>query len=152
MARVLSYLIRNFSNYYTLHCSDLAARAAPLDPRLFIMRRNIYFHTQYVKVAYIFIRLYISCTDFQFILKSLAQRAISQHCAIHVLLQKKTREIITIVENGVIGRATEKNNTSTNKQGKKKIDQGNRKSTREIEKPTKQNDNSPWSIVIQRGC
>ena len=34
MARVLSYLIRYFSNYYTLHRSDLAARAAPLDPRL----------------------------------------------------------------------------------------------------------------------
>ena len=36
MARVLSYLIRNFSNYYTLHRSDLAARAAPLDPRLLL--------------------------------------------------------------------------------------------------------------------
>ena len=34
MARVLSYLIRYFSNYYTLHRSDLAAWAAPLDPRL----------------------------------------------------------------------------------------------------------------------
>ena len=34
MARVLSFLIRYFSNYYTLHRSDLAARAAPLDPRL----------------------------------------------------------------------------------------------------------------------
>ena len=32
--RVLSFLIRYFSNYYTLHRSDLAARAAPLDPRL----------------------------------------------------------------------------------------------------------------------
>ena len=32
--RVLSFLIRHFSNYYTLHRSDLAARAAPLDPRL----------------------------------------------------------------------------------------------------------------------
>ena len=31
MARVLSFLIRYFSNYYTLHRSDLAA---PLDPRL----------------------------------------------------------------------------------------------------------------------
>ena len=28
MARVLSFLIRYFSNYYTLHRSDLAARAA----------------------------------------------------------------------------------------------------------------------------
>ena len=34
MARVLSFLIRYISNYYTLHRSDLAARAAPLDPRL----------------------------------------------------------------------------------------------------------------------
>ena len=34
MARVLSFLIRYFSNYYALHRSDLAARAAPLDPRL----------------------------------------------------------------------------------------------------------------------
>ena len=34
MARVLSFLIRYFSNYYTLHRSDLAAWAAPLDPRL----------------------------------------------------------------------------------------------------------------------
>ena len=32
MAQVLGFLIRNFSNYYTLHCSNLAARAAPLDP------------------------------------------------------------------------------------------------------------------------
>ena len=38
MARVLSFLIRYFSNYYTLHRSDLAARAAPLDPRL----QNVY--------------------------------------------------------------------------------------------------------------
>ena len=34
MPRVLSFLIRYFSNYYTLHRSDLAARAAPLDPGL----------------------------------------------------------------------------------------------------------------------
>ena len=34
MARALSFLIRYFSNYYTLHRSDLADRAAPLDPRL----------------------------------------------------------------------------------------------------------------------
>ena len=34
MARVLSFLIRYFINYFTLHRSDLAARAAPLDPRL----------------------------------------------------------------------------------------------------------------------
>ena len=34
MARDLSFLIRYFSNYYTLHRSDLAARAAPLDPHL----------------------------------------------------------------------------------------------------------------------
>ena len=37
MARVLGFLIRYFSNYYTLHRSDLAARAAPLDPRLIII-------------------------------------------------------------------------------------------------------------------
>ena len=39
MTRVLGFLIRFFSNYYTLHRSDLAARAAPLDPRLqFILK------------------------------------------------------------------------------------------------------------------
>ena len=38
MTRVLGFLIRYFSNYYTLHHSDLAARAAPLDPRL----QNLY--------------------------------------------------------------------------------------------------------------
>ena len=32
--RVLNFLIRYFSNYYTLQRSDLAARVAPLDPRL----------------------------------------------------------------------------------------------------------------------
>ena len=43
MARVLSFLIRYFSNYYTLHRSDLAARAAPLDPRLrFNPRSNLH--------------------------------------------------------------------------------------------------------------
>ena len=36
MAWVLSFLIRYFSNYYILHRSDLAAWAAPLDPRLYI--------------------------------------------------------------------------------------------------------------------
>ena len=39
MARVLSFLIRYFSNHYTLHRSDLAARAAPLDPRLIHLAR-----------------------------------------------------------------------------------------------------------------
>ena len=34
MTRVLGFLIRYFSNCYTLHRSDLAERAAPLDPRL----------------------------------------------------------------------------------------------------------------------
>ena len=34
MTRVLGFLIGYFSNYYTLHRSELAARAAPLDPRL----------------------------------------------------------------------------------------------------------------------
>ena len=38
MVRVLSFLIRYFSNYYTLHRSDLAARAAPLDPSLWTIR------------------------------------------------------------------------------------------------------------------
>ena len=37
MARALGFLIRYFSNYYTLHRSDLAARAAPLDPRLSLL-------------------------------------------------------------------------------------------------------------------
>ena len=37
MARALGFLIRYFSNYYTLHRSDLAARAAPLDPRLILL-------------------------------------------------------------------------------------------------------------------
>ena len=42
MARVLSFLIRYFSNFYTLHRSDLAAQAAPLDPRLeWIWRSNL---------------------------------------------------------------------------------------------------------------
>ena len=36
IARVLSFLIRYFSNYFTLHRSNLAARAAPLDQRLSI--------------------------------------------------------------------------------------------------------------------
>ena len=38
--RVLSFLIRHFSNYYTLHRSDLAARAAPLDPHLKYFKTN----------------------------------------------------------------------------------------------------------------
>ena len=40
MERALSFLIRYFSNYYTLHRSDLAARAAPLDPRLYYYKQN----------------------------------------------------------------------------------------------------------------
>ena len=49
MARVLSFLIRYFSNYYTLHRSDLAARAAPLDPRLLDQERcTIVFLTVYI--------------------------------------------------------------------------------------------------------
>ena len=46
MARALSFLIRYFSNYYTLHRSDLAARAAPLDPCLawmFLQHTQIWF-------------------------------------------------------------------------------------------------------------
>ena len=41
MAKVLGFLIRYFNNYYTLHRSDLAARAAPLDPRLPCTRTNL---------------------------------------------------------------------------------------------------------------
>ena len=41
MARVLSFLIRYFSNYYTLHRSDLAARAAPIDPRFGIVSQDL---------------------------------------------------------------------------------------------------------------
>ena len=40
MGRFLSFLIRYFSHYYTLHRSDLAVRAAPLDPRLYIDTYN----------------------------------------------------------------------------------------------------------------
>ena len=41
MVRALSFLIRYFSNYYTLLRSDLAARAAPLDPRLVIINISL---------------------------------------------------------------------------------------------------------------
>ena len=53
MARVLSYLIRNFNNYYTLHRSDLAAQAAPLDPRLisFPLNIEVRFSKLIVKIA-----------------------------------------------------------------------------------------------------
>ena len=40
MARVLSFLTRYFSNYYTLLRSDLAARAVLLDPRLAVQNTN----------------------------------------------------------------------------------------------------------------
>ena len=40
MARALSFLIRYFSNYYTLHRSDLAARAAPLYQSKFLSIQN----------------------------------------------------------------------------------------------------------------
>ena len=52
MARVLSFLIRYFINYYTLHRSDLAARAAPLDPRL----------PNFVMVLMFFIRISLRIT------------------------------------------------------------------------------------------
>ena len=39
IVRVLNFFIRYFSNYYTLHRSDLAARAAPLDPRLRVVKQ-----------------------------------------------------------------------------------------------------------------
>ena len=41
MARALNFLIKYFSNYYTLHRSDLAARAAPLDHRLLFLKSSI---------------------------------------------------------------------------------------------------------------
>ena len=41
-ARVLGFFIRYFSNYYTLHHSDSAARAAPLDPRLWWVHINTF--------------------------------------------------------------------------------------------------------------
>ena len=47
MAKVLGFLIRHFSNNYILHRSDLAARAAPLDPRLNPLRKDILFVTLY---------------------------------------------------------------------------------------------------------
>ena len=54
MARVLSFLIRYFSNYYTLHRSDLAARAAPLDPRLLNKKLNIFDQKNQKKPIYSF--------------------------------------------------------------------------------------------------
>ena len=51
MARVLGFLIRYFSNYYTLHRSDLAARAAPLDPRLYKYRKNLTLFYRYGDVV-----------------------------------------------------------------------------------------------------
>ena len=55
MARVLGFLIRYFSNYYTLHRSDLAAKAAPLHPRLisFALTCETYFGNllKYVKTS-----------------------------------------------------------------------------------------------------
>ena len=50
MARALSFLIRYFSNYYTLHRSDLAARAAPLDPRLYVstIRASSFTHKEHL--------------------------------------------------------------------------------------------------------
>ena len=41
MAKVLGFLIRYFSNYYTLHRGDLAARAAPLVPRLVSVSQGV---------------------------------------------------------------------------------------------------------------
>ena len=52
MARVLSFLIRYFSNYYTLHRSDLAARAAPLDLRLYISLISYNLYTSDIKISY----------------------------------------------------------------------------------------------------
>ena len=50
MTRVLGFLIRYFSNYYTLHRSDLAARAAPLDPRLIIYNEDSVFVIKEIEV------------------------------------------------------------------------------------------------------
>ena len=49
MARVVSFLIRYFSSYFTLHRSDLAARAASLDPAAhFILVRYTIDRTFYI--------------------------------------------------------------------------------------------------------
>ena len=57
MVRDLNFLIRYFSNYYTLHRSDLAARTAPLDPRLWFPILSLY-----VKTNEIWLRLLDSST------------------------------------------------------------------------------------------
>ena len=56
MAKVLGFLIRYFSNYYTLHRSDLAARAAPLDLRLILLLLyNYYNGSEVVQVKMIIV-------------------------------------------------------------------------------------------------
>ena len=63
MARVLSLLISYFSNYYTLHRSDLAARAAPLDPRLkYIVWYKLVIYFVVIKKRDLYIFFFISLT------------------------------------------------------------------------------------------
>ena len=55
MARVLSFLIRYFSNYFTLHRSDLAARAAPLGAevgQVGVFRHRKYFFVSLSNISY----------------------------------------------------------------------------------------------------
>ena len=54
MAKILGFLIRYFSNYYTLHRSDLAARAAPLDPRLLDRMNSLHTGKTYFRI-YVFL-------------------------------------------------------------------------------------------------
>ena len=59
MAKVLGFLIRYFSNHYTLHRSDLAARAAPLDLRLILLLLyNYYNGSEVVQVKMIIVHAF----------------------------------------------------------------------------------------------
>ena len=57
MAKILGFLIRYFSNYYTLHRSDLAARAAPLDPRLLDRMNSLHTGKTYFRIYVILLTL-----------------------------------------------------------------------------------------------
>ena len=101
MARVLSYLIRNFSNYYTLHHSDLAARAAPLDPRLpmgkfknkdikkrfLISFKNMHRHKKYIYIAYFWVGLWNSCFDLLWSMTHLTTVKFTKHHK-HIFLER----------------------------------------------------------------